>query len=31
MGTVYLARVGGAAGFRKPVVVKALHRHLMDD
>ena len=31
MGSVYLARAEGAAGFRKPVAVKMIHRHLMDD
>lgn len=31
MGSVYLARAEGAAGFRKPVAVKLIHRHLMDD
>jgi serine/threonine-protein kinase len=31
MGSVYLARIEGAAGFRKPVVIKAIHDHLMDD
>lgn len=31
MGSVYLARVEGAEGFRKPVAVKLIHRHLMDD
>ena len=28
---IYLARIGGAAGFEKYVVVKALHDHLADD
>jgi serine/threonine-protein kinase len=31
MGTLYLARTEGAAGFRKPVVVKLLHPHLMEE
>ncbi len=31
MGSVYLGRVEGAQGFRKPVAVKLIHRHLMDD
>src|SRR5215208_7932870 len=28
---IYLARIGGAAGFEKYVVVKCLHEHLADD
>src|SRR6187549_1537752 len=28
---IYLARIGGAAGFEKYVVVKCLHDHLADD
>lgn len=28
MGSVYLARVGGAAGFQKLVALKRIHRHL---
>ncbi|MEZ4363509.1 MAG: serine/threonine-protein kinase [Kofleriaceae bacterium] len=28
---IYLARIGGAAGFEKYVVVKCLHDHLVDD
>jgi serine/threonine protein kinase len=31
MSSIYLARTEGAAGFRKPVVVKWIHPHLMDD
>jgi len=31
MGTVYLARTEGAAGFAKPVVIKAIHANLMGD
>ena len=31
MGTVYLARTEGAAGFAKPVVVKAIHMELVSD
>src|SRR3954452_15557009 len=30
-GEIYLARIGGAAGFEKYVVVKCLHDHLADD
>jgi serine/threonine protein kinase len=29
MGSVYLARLEGAAGFRKPVAVKVIHQHLI--
>src|SRR5580765_7921208 len=28
---IYLARIGGAAGFEKYVVIKCLHDHLADD
>ncbi len=31
MGTVYLARTEGAAGFAKPVVIKSIHADLMGD
>jgi serine/threonine protein kinase len=31
MGTVYLARTEGAAGFAKPVVIKSIHSDLMGD
>jgi len=31
MGSVYLARVKGPAGFRRLVAVKLIHRYLMDD
>jgi len=31
MGTVYLARTEGAAGFAKPVVIKSVHTELLGD